>query len=98
MFQDEIIIKLKEVFEELSSKVRSISLIHEQLYSQETFDSLNIGDYFKSLCEYYSHLKSEEGKIEFTYDIDSIFLNITKDLISLLLFIDYKKINENTII
>ena len=27
-----------------------------------------------------------------------IFLNITKDLISLLLFIDYKKINENTII
>ena len=66
----------KEVFEELSGKVRSISLIHEQLYSQETFDSLNIGDYFKSLCEYYSHLKSEEGKIEFTYDIDSIFLNI----------------------
>ena len=27
-----------------------------------------------------------------------IFLNITKNLISLLLFIDYKKINENTII
>ena len=61
---------------EVSNKVRSISLIHEQLYGEGDFDKIDIEDYLTSLVQNFRELPSETDEPDFLFDIEKLELSI----------------------
>jgi len=61
---------------DISNKVRSIALIHEQLYSEGDFDQIHIGTYIESLTNHYKKLNHNNNPVIFDLDINDIYLNI----------------------
>ncbi len=78
MLQSEKIddLHLKEVFAESISKIKSIALIHEKLYQNESLAEIEFGDYIRSLGEHISSTMSTDKKIDLTVDVDEGILNI----------------------
>lgn len=63
--------------QDISNKVRSIALIHEQLYNTNDFEKIEFGLYLKTLMEHHAALYTRENHLD--YHIDSkqrIFLNL----------------------
>lgn len=60
----------------ISNKIGSIALIHDQLYNEGKFDSINLFDYFDQLFTHHCHLASEKGKVEYKININDLHLNI----------------------
>ncbi|HPN68283.1 MAG TPA: sensor histidine kinase [Saprospiraceae bacterium] len=66
--------------EDVSMKIRSISLIHEQLYNNDQFDEINVNGYVRQLLEqfrnilsataYTSNIKINDG---LTFNIETMF-------------------------
>lgn len=66
--------------EDVSMKIRSISVIHEQLYNNDQFDEINVNAYVRQLLdqfrnilaatEYTSHIKINDG---ITFNIETMF-------------------------
>lgn len=66
-----------QYLEDISNKVRSIALIHEQLYNTEQFEKIELKSYIKELLEHYLSLLTSDT--EFKYEIitdQSIHLNL----------------------
>lgn len=63
-------------FEDISRKVRSIALIHEQLYSQGEFEHVNLHNYLTDLCKHYNELNLNGRNVVSRLDIKDVFLNI----------------------
>lgn len=65
------------LFQESQNRVKSMALIHEKLYQNEYFSQIDIQHYIYSLT---SNLKnsysSKSQSIQFSFDIDNIFLSI----------------------
>lgn len=68
--------RLKDVFAESISKIKSIALIHEKLYQNESLAEIEFGGYIRSLAEYISSTMSTDKKIDLIVDADEGILNI----------------------
>lgn len=67
---------VKSYLEDLSKKVFSISLIHEQLYKKGDFEKIDIKDYIEELISHFSILQDTTKNINFESDIDPVMLNL----------------------
>jgi two-component sensor histidine kinase len=69
--------KLKSVLGESQNRIRSMALIHENLYRSETLANIKFGNYVQSLTTNLSRTYSDlQGKISFRFNIDDVFLPI----------------------
>ncbi len=64
-------------FTDLSNKVYSIALIHEQLYNAKEFEKINLNDYIQELLEHYKKLQNNETAFSFQLETNQVvFLNL----------------------
>ncbi len=70
--------RLKTVLGESQNRIRSMALIHENLYRNETLANINFGNYVKSLTSNLSRTyANQQGQIRFDFDMDDhVFLPI----------------------
>ncbi|MDC7226273.1 MAG: cache domain-containing protein [Spirochaetales bacterium] len=66
----------RESFLELISRLESISIIHNMLYSNENYSSVSAETYLKNLAEYIIHSFGADQKIDIMYSIDSMEFSI----------------------
>lgn len=68
--------ELNMLLDEVSGKVKSIALIHEQLYSTGEFETINVQEYLEKLMENFEALQGE--KLSFSYEVNSkdLFFNL----------------------
>lgn len=59
-------------------RVRSIALVHEQLYSSQDFRSIRLDENIKSLVENISSTISATSSIQIDYDLEPVELNINQ--------------------
>lgn len=73
-FDDE---EFKLILEEITTKIQSMALIHEQLYRVGNFTDIDMRSYLTDMVQYMSDIGSHKRKIEFKIVIDDdITLNI----------------------
>ncbi|MEM6725836.1 MAG: sensor histidine kinase [Bacteroidota bacterium] len=70
------ITEVRVQFDDLSNKVRSIALIHDQLYRSGEFDRIDLADYFQQLAEYFQALDSAEESFAFHLNAEDLHLNL----------------------
>lgn len=62
--------------DDLSNKVYSIGLIHEQLYRSGEFEKIDLEDYFGGLASYFRNLQSEETPFSIQLKTETLQLNL----------------------
>lgn len=60
--------KTNRFMNEITAKIRSISLIHEQLYSSGEFEDINVSTYLNQLTEHFRVLQKNEDNFEYSID------------------------------
>jgi two-component system CheB/CheR fusion protein len=65
-----------EVFKETQSRIRSMSLIHEQLYKNMELVNIDFNNYIQNLIPYLFHTFGAENRISLKTTGDDIWLNI----------------------
>ncbi|MBK9270570.1 MAG: sensor histidine kinase [Saprospiraceae bacterium] len=68
--------ELKQFSEEVSSKVRGISLIHEQLYSTGDFEQIDLKEYLNNLIKQFREFYPSENTFGYQLEMDSVYLNL----------------------
>lgn len=63
------------IFEESRNRVRSMALIHEKLYQNESLSSLNIKDYIVELVNYLMNSYRTNSRVGAMINISDIYLN-----------------------
>ena len=66
----------KSYMKDVSGKIHSIALIHEQLYEVKEFEFTNMEEYFGELTDYYNTLVGLTHNLKFEIDAKEIKLNI----------------------
>jgi two-component sensor histidine kinase/CheY-like chemotaxis protein len=67
--------KLKEVLEESQNRIRSMALVHEDLYRNENLENIKFINYAKSLAGNLMRTFSDHhGKINMVYEIEDVLL------------------------
>ncbi len=64
------------LLDEIAGKVKSIALIHDQLYSSGDFEKINLKNYITDLLTYFQDLQVENIRFEYELDFENTFLNI----------------------
>ncbi|NJO47108.1 MAG: PAS domain S-box protein [Oscillatoriales cyanobacterium RM2_1_1] len=67
---------LLHLFEESQNRIRSMALVHEQLYQSDNLGQVNFGDYIHRLVENIFFSLEEAGTIEPIIQVESIQLNL----------------------
>ncbi|WNJ17008.1 histidine kinase dimerization/phosphoacceptor domain -containing protein [Pontibacter sp. G13] len=62
--------------DQLSNKVHSIALIHDQLYQAGEFEAIDLTEYIGKLIQYFQELASAEAPFSIETDITDISLNL----------------------
>jgi two-component sensor histidine kinase len=68
--------EVKSLLEDIGSKVKSIALIHDQLYSSGDFEKINLKSYLIELCTHFKEFQSENYNFDFEIDCEDIHLNL----------------------
>ncbi len=68
--------KIKEVFKESQNRVKSMSIIHEKLYTSGTSEKINFDDYIKNLVESLFYSYGKNTKIKKNIKVESLFLDV----------------------
>jgi two-component sensor histidine kinase len=69
--------KLKTVLGESQNRIRSMALIHENLYRNESLANIQFKNYVQSLINTISRSYfDQQGKVSFHFNIDDVFLPI----------------------
>lgn len=66
----------KNFLDEISNSIRSISMIHDQLYSTGEFELINLNNYFMELFDNYNALMSQELRFRYELNITTKNLNL----------------------
>ena len=74
--QQESAKEVKVHFKELSDKVYSIALIHDQLYQSGQFEKVNLYEYFKILTQHFRNLDDATEPFLFNLQTEKIELNL----------------------
>lgn len=67
---------VKNYLDDLSRKVYSIALIHEQLYRSGDFEKIDTKEYIDELTSNFKILQDNRGQVEFQTELDHISLNL----------------------
>lgn len=67
---------VKNYLDDLSRKVYSIALIHEQLYRSGDFEKIDTKEYINELTSNFKILQDNRGQVEFQTELDHISLNL----------------------
>lgn len=67
-----------EAFDESSKRIYSMALVHESLYRSERLSEVEMGHYIQTMIGQLEYSIAEEKNIEYEYDLDTIFVDITK--------------------
>jgi two-component sensor histidine kinase len=68
--------ELRLHMDDISTKVRGIALIHEQLYSSGEFENIDIHSYLYELLSHFSNLQDTTNPFDIDFDIEHLQLNI----------------------
>lgn len=67
----------REVIKDSQNRIKSMSLIHQQLYQKEELTSIETKDYFSNLLEgLYASYGIEPGKVKMNIEIESYLLDV----------------------
>lgn len=67
--------KLKEVLEESQNRIRSMALVHENLYRTENLAKILFSNYVKSMASNLSHTFSEvQNNVRFEFDVIDVYM------------------------
>jgi two-component system, sensor histidine kinase PdtaS len=66
----------KNLLQDVSNKVYSISLIHEQLYKNNDFEKINLEGYIHEMASNYQGLQTENSQFDIDINPEDIALNI----------------------
>ena len=73
-FTDDNIIK---IFRDSQDRIKSMALVHENLYRSKDFGKVDLNEYIKQLVSYLSQSYGElGGKISFKVNSENVYLNI----------------------
>ena len=61
---------------DVSNKVRSISLIHEQLYGEGEFERIGFSTYLTSLCAHFGKLQTAGSPFKFIINAEELYFNL----------------------
>lgn len=67
---------VNNLLEEIGSKVKSIALIHDQLYSSGDFEKINLNSYLNELCTHFQEFQSENYNFDFEIECEDVLLNL----------------------
>ena len=71
--------KMREIFNESQSRIRSMSLIHEKLYESKDFSRIDFSDYIgKMVTHLFVVYRVNTGDVRFKVEAKGIHLDITK--------------------
>ncbi|HZW38209.1 MAG TPA: histidine kinase dimerization/phosphoacceptor domain -containing protein [Ignavibacteriaceae bacterium] len=63
---------VRNVFEEMQGRIRSIALVHEKLYKSKNLSRLNLKEYIIDLVNLLIQTNSSSNFIKFSYDLEEI--------------------------
>ena len=66
--------KLKNVLQESQNRIRSMALIHENLYNHKSLANIMFSSYVKSLCGNIARTYANQANIKFDYQIEDAYL------------------------
>jgi two-component sensor histidine kinase len=73
--------KIKTILADSRSRIKSMSLIHESLYRFDNVSQIEFGRYIRTLCEEIKNAnKFLSSSINIIYDLEEIYLNVTKSI------------------
>ncbi len=67
-----------ELLEDIKGKVFSMSMIQEQLHSNENVDSISLGKYLEDLVRKLSTSYSKERSVEIDFEMEEIIIDVSK--------------------
>jgi two-component sensor histidine kinase len=67
-----------ELLEDIKGKVFSMSMIQEQLHSNENVDSISLRKYLEDLVRKLNTSYSKEGSVEIVFDMEEIIIDVSK--------------------
>jgi len=71
--------QIQEAFKISLGRLRTMALVHEELYQQKLFTAIDFNDYIARLVEYLKKIYSElENRIKTKLAIDKFYLDLTK--------------------
>jgi len=68
--------KYIQIFKESQGRIKAMAMVHEKLYQQKQFSSINVKDYLSSLSESVFSTFSSDKKIKFKTDIDPVAVDM----------------------
>ncbi|MFH1013745.1 MAG: histidine kinase dimerization/phosphoacceptor domain -containing protein [Thermoplasmatota archaeon] len=69
--------KINELLNEVNNRIRSMSLIHENIYKSENFDTIDLHAYVRAIIrELVSVYKIDENNVTLTISIQNVFVDI----------------------
>ena len=67
------------VFDESQNRIRSIALVHEQLYLTKSFYRINLKDYISELSQHiYQSFVAEDNAVKLSIDVEDVILDIER--------------------
>lgn len=67
---------LQEVLKESQNRVRSMSIIHQNLYQSNNFSQVNAKDYFKDLLAQIGKTYASDANVTIESDVDDVVINM----------------------
>ena len=67
-----------ELLEDIKGKVYSMSMIQEQLHSNESLDRISLGDYLEALVNKLNISYSQGNSVEINFEIQEIVIDVSK--------------------
>lgn len=65
-----------QLLRDVTNKIHSMALIHEQLYKKNDFDTIELGEYFNELAENFKSIQAKDFTIAISLQPDKIKTNI----------------------
>lgn len=71
--------EVKQTLEAVQNRIRSMAIVHQQLYSDDSLREIDAGNYIKNLVTHLQNIFSaDDQEVEITYAIDRISLSLEK--------------------
>jgi PAS domain S-box-containing protein len=71
-------LEMKKIFEESQNRIKSMALVHENIYSNKSLTKIDFESYIRSLCEnLIRSYELTESNIEIVYKIKNFYLPVT---------------------
>lgn len=70
----------ENVFRDCQNRIKSMSVIHEQLYNKSDLSSINASLYIEEICEELMESYQAKERVKIIFDLQKVFLNIEQSV------------------